>query len=577
MFKFLATLGHSLWSSYPFTEIIRAAIFKLQNGSADTKAYFLPIWMLRTGLVANSLHIKANSLVAGHMATLHEVKDNLKNFIVSYPSEPILAMAGRQLMSENQADLALFEVLRSNAEAVALDIGRYAEVFGAMIILRAIDKASNFAEASKQNDYTKLLDEIKGMTPDKFHSLWDNKTQLLESEGNSSQGPESHSTTYLRYFNEYKVVSVNDFLRTLIKSDKLNELGIPEIILNGIVNANHFVTLTRDNIGFRIGTFNINPCDLPSADDRIADCSRNVIDSALLRIGLLRQCGFALPTNYYGIDFILPVCLPTNDLTFIGIQLKRSDADMSDDVFKMRSRLHLVKCPNYCTEKCKSKKCDLCLSSESLLNIYANQLSFIISLDDLNTKLPKFSNSVKFRSSISNSEDHKILLKALEGDAPKNLSGLTSSAESDSFMKPLVRKIVKISDYTGMAMCIWDDQRVKLSDKSKGSVTPEFRPDGFIHRQYTIMTRGWNVFKHLFSDSDSVFKIANDMMSNDGIFRHAKDRSNVQLVRSVVYDTSPSYTQYSDELLLLRGKKESNLDLLDEVEIKNFAALKNIY
>ena len=56
------------------------------------------------------------------------------------------------------------------------------------------------------------------------------------------------------------------------------------------------------------------------------------------------------------------------------------------------------------------------------------------------------------------------------------------------------------------------------------------------------MTRGWNVFRHLFIESEIVFKIANDMISNDGIFRHAKRRSDVQIIRSVIYDTAPSYS-----------------------------------
>ena len=110
-------------------------------------------------------------------------------------------------------------------------------------------------------------------------------------------------------------------MKTLTNVDNLDKFGIPKTILNGIINASHFVTLMRDNAGFKVGDLNIKPSDLPTAENRISNTSRNIIEAALLKIGLLKQCGFALPTNYYGLDFILPVCLENDDLTFIGIQI----------------------------------------------------------------------------------------------------------------------------------------------------------------------------------------------------------------------------------------------------------------
>lgn len=561
MFKFISTLGHGLWSAYPFSQIITTALMKLKNGSADTKGYFLPVWMVRTGLAANPLHVKANSLVAGHMATIHDVQDNLKNFIVSYPSEPILAIASKLAMSENQ-DVPLFDILKDNTEAVSLDIGRFAEVFGAMIILRAIDRTPNFAKIYDDYKYHQTLNEIKSLTPSKFHSLWEKETQLLEA---SSVEPKDQLTKDTRYLKNYNVYNVGDFLKTLTNVDNLDKFGIPKTILNGIINATHFVTLMRDNTGFKVGDLNIKPEDLPTADDRISNTSRNIIDTSLLKIGLLKQCGFAMPANYYGLDFILPVCLENDDLTFIGIQIKRSDANMSEDVHKMRSRLHLVKCPNNCIDS--AKDCDLCLSKETLQNIHGNHLSLLLSLDDDNKKLAKFANDIKFRSGISDPNDCEILLNTMmKSEVPKNLSELTANASSNSFLKPLVQKNIKIKDDVGMAVSLWNDKLVKLPQKSKEVV--DFRPDPWVHRQYTLMTRGWNVFSHLFSESETIFKIANGMTSNDGLFRHVNQRSDPQLVRSVVYDMSPSYVQYSDELLAMKGKGGSKLEALDEEEMK---------
>ena len=563
MFKFISTLGHGLWSAYPFSQILGTALMKLKNGSAGTKGYFLPVWMIRTGLAANPLHVKANFLVAGHMATLHNVEDNLNNFLVSYPSEPILALASRVAMSENQ-DLPLFDILKNNTEALSLDIGRFAEVFGAMIILRAIDRTPNFARICHGHDYDQVLGEIKSLTPSKFHSIWENETQLL--------GVPQHEKNFIRdtrYLKNYTVNNVGDFLRTLIKTDDLDKLGIPKSILNGIINATHFVTIMRDNSGFKVGELSIEPSDLPSADKRISNNSRNIIDTALLKIGLLKQCGFAMPTNYYGLDFILPVCLENDDLTFIGIQIKRSDANMSEDVHKMRSRLHLVSCQN---DNCINSKCSdqHCLSSETLQNIHGNHLSLLLSLDDDDiTKVTKFTDDVKFRSGITNPKDCKILLKAMtENEVPTKLSGLSDTASSDSFLKPLVQKTIMLRNDVGMGVSLWNDKLVNLPEKSNEVVRSHFNPDPWVHRQYTLMTRGWKCFKHLFSESEKAFKIANDMISNDGLFRNVNQRSDPQLVRCVVYDVSPSYVQYSDELSAMRGKGGSNLEALDDVEMK---------
>ena len=83
-----------------------------------------------------------------------------------------------------------------------------------------------------------------------------------------------------------------------------------------------------------------------------------------------------------------------------------------------------------------------------------------------------------------------------------------------------------------------------------------------------------NVFNNLFSESETAFKKATDMISNDGMFRHARQRSDPQLIRCVVYDTAPSYTQYADEISGSRGKGSSNLEALDDEEIKEFEGEK---
>ena len=124
---------------------------------------------------------------------------------------------------------------------------------------------------------------------------------------------------------------------------KFDQLGIPAETLDGLVNASHFVRLTRDRYGFLYSDLKLMPRDLPVADKRANEKSCSVIYRALLETGLVRQCGFSVPAKYYGYDFVIPVMLKNNDLTFIGIQIKNSKVNFSDDIYKMQGHFHLVK------------------------------------------------------------------------------------------------------------------------------------------------------------------------------------------------------------------------------------------
>ena len=57
------------------------------------KAYFLPVWMVRTGILGPTIPCWNKTLVANNMATLFDTSKDLSSMTVSYPSEPILAMA----------------------------------------------------------------------------------------------------------------------------------------------------------------------------------------------------------------------------------------------------------------------------------------------------------------------------------------------------------------------------------------------------------------------------------------------------------------------------------------------------
>ena len=52
----------------------------------------------------------------------------------------------------------------------------------------------------------------------------------------------------------------------------------------------------------------------------------------------------------------------------------------------MRAKLHYVKCPD---RDCIGERCQKCTKNETLENIYKNQISIILSLDE-NETFPKF-------------------------------------------------------------------------------------------------------------------------------------------------------------------------------------------
>ena len=536
MFKFLCTLGHALWGILPFNTTATFAYRKMRNDSDSSTDHLLPVWMIRTGIAAHPLHEGTKSLVANHMATLLNVRKDAPGLMVSYPSDPILAMSARSLINYCR-DETLFKVLKKNIEALDVDIGNYGKIFASMIVLRAIDLAP---DRTPRSSYSERLEEIEALVPH-FRSLWHKKTHLLEPDSGATD-PNRHCD----FLFGYKICTVEDFLDkfTDFRFDLKEKL--PQSILEGIVNASHMVNLTRDKGGF----YGFKKRDLPSADPRIKNNSRNVVDAELLKTGLLRQCGFILPINYYGLDFIIPVCLKNDQVTFIGIKVKQSDANTEDDAYKMQSRFHFVNCLN--CEKFGDTKCSKCTyDHEGLKEIYANSVSLLISLDDYDNFAPfqstrEFNLKPKSFSKKVIDKNNTKLLETLQPNLPTRfkLDKLNLKGESSSFFKPLAQEIERIDDGMALIKSVWIDKYVKIESDEE----MPFNNDGFVHRQFCIATRGWEIFEHLFFEADKCYLIANEIMSSEGLFKKCIDRSDSKSVRKVLHDTSPTYFQFDDEL-----------------------------
>jgi hypothetical protein len=553
MFKFLASLGRPLWTSYPFEQIVDfAAENKLINGNTPPNKFLLAVWMIRTGLMANPVSTTASSLVAGHMATLFAASSDLKESVISYPSEPILALASRYLtnsLGRDQND-ALFTALKEYLGCVQINNGKYSEVMASMIILLIVDSLPNVANFAA--DYMTNLNHIR-RDLSAFSELWIIPSFLNQTSGENIIPEISNFTTYT-------VHTLGSFLNKWISREESNlsveSLNLPSRILSGIINITHFVPLTRDNRGFSCGAASVNipPLNLPVASNRVVDKSRNIIDRSLLQIGLSRQCGFMMPDNYYGYDYIIPVCLESDVYSFVGVQVKRADANLKEDIFKMQARLHYVQCPLHVA----GHTCDT--SDAGLSEIFGNQVSLLISLDKEGT-FSSFKSSTSFVPDFSTASGNLNRLRAaLTGDLPASLN-LTRKKTAETFA-PILHDKKRICDDLLLSTSIWDDSGVAFDPED------EFVPDNHIHRQFCFVSRGWRMLKNLIALNNSSANVANEILSSvSGPFKRSgtSSEASTDTIRNVVYDIGPTYMEYSDEIVAARTRGATiNSNILDQ-------------
>jgi hypothetical protein len=427
-FKFLATLGHPLFSSLYFDDIVKLAVKKLYNGSKNTdKTYLLATWMIRGGLACDPKSVLAESLVENHMATLFNIKpDKISStrkysntmpifgnvgsasYDITYQSNPCLALAARDASLNLENNVEYFKQLNSKIESMVVDRGKLGEATGGLLTALLIDDIPNSAEEKLTPE---LIEQMKLLTPEKFHSLWEAKGSILCPDSGDLKTD----------FEKYKVGTVESFLTKLMGDDEFERVKhtFPSSTLKGLVNVSHFVSTSR------IGE------PLENANDLVADKFRNVITMDRLRLALARQCGLIMPPNYYGIDAIIPVCLareevidPDGNVTikdadrmdraddipyalydsrkhcgknryrpiysFIAIQYKSGRFDL-DAIPKMQARLHIVPCANYDKKDGRGirihdrLKCSNCLSELGMKEIFDNQISLVycfLSKDD---------------------------------------------------------------------------------------------------------------------------------------------------------------------------------------------------
>lgn len=395
----LFSMGRPIWSSISFDSVVLIALTKLRNHSVDTGESFLAAWMIRAGVTVHPSHIIAKRLVKSVLATVLAISPDQRSLCIYYPSEPVLAMAARELIAETSTTnnrLVYYEQLRNFIEMRAIDAGRFAEIISVDICLTAIDKSTSLAcNWSRTNNLPNMCSNNKFVLEREI-----NPGKTIQRINIENEISNSFTESVLSKY--YKVISVESFLQRLYGSEVFEQLKftVPGIVLSGFVNATHFVQLNQDtlpeipNVDAEDNEKdrhleNLRGSTFSCADSRYVGETYpcNVICHELLETGLLRQSGFIMPANYYGIDLIIPVCLNVTSakrnaavLSYIGIQVKKGKCtEVKLAVSKGAVSNHFVKCPRH--QNCVDVNCGTLTDNDSLKEIYQNQLMLLFCME----------------------------------------------------------------------------------------------------------------------------------------------------------------------------------------------------
>lgn len=415
MFNLLVSMGRPLWSASKLSTVVSVATEKTGNSEKDSGVDFLTTWLIRCSLNINHSHVVARALVNSHMATVYGVSSDGRALKVKYPSDPILGLAARHfLLSAGSNKLAgrlrAFEHLFNFIGQRAVDKGRFAEVIFEQIVLFSIDDAKpatllpinseilcqNTLLQSifdAENYILEVMKPVQAPLPSQHRPEPSTQEQLseelsekdwnMEFEPKEEEAPEKRTTDKSKF---YKVVLIRDLLRSLFNCRGLEFIleKTSSVIMESITNASHFVTLGRDRQGILQRWGGEGFMKLRPANSFTKDC--DVLDRALLKIGLIRQCAFVMPVNYYGTDFMLPYCMkeypepdeiePTRPLySCIPCQVKAGNTSIHDAVVKMALQFHFCKCYNHVD--CSAASCPGRTSESEMKKICENQLSML--------------------------------------------------------------------------------------------------------------------------------------------------------------------------------------------------------
>ena len=406
--KLFFTMGRPLWASVDIEEALNLAVTKISNGNNGSMEALISCLLCRADLNVVPSSILCRNLVKSHMAVVYSISTDSRSMKIGYPSEPALALASRRIFDDIKIRETAFSALFEFLQRRAIDKGRISETIAEHFILFAVDDVVN--NENYLNDFVAkqyLLSEVGGYENkniDKVLSCntflldieWANNAEnevnspeiatepLNESGKNESCAPEtvpespkvSEKLGEVAH-DEYHVINVTYLLQSLLTESVYLEMAkyLPDFepLMKGFVNVSHFVNLESDSTEILSELSQTSPRPFK-------------IDRSLLKMGLIRGCGFALPPGTFGLDFIIPVLLNFQDSTrrpnysYIGIQVKTIAESFYTEVAKTALPFVIEKCLKHmeCVDRNHHSGC---MSDEEYEEIIANQLTLIMCMD----------------------------------------------------------------------------------------------------------------------------------------------------------------------------------------------------
>lgn len=298
-----ASFGRPVWNSLNLKHVISTALTKLKNGCTDPYTPSIATWCIRVGLTVNASSKLAETLLKSHMATLLAVSSEADQVLVNYSAEPVLAIAAREFLAESRSSVYdYFKSLLQFVEGVPTDRGKMGESVFSEILLQAMDRSVKLTPTDSRT--------VPGASS-RVAQILGTRNFLLEEFPPQPVNEPIVTTPASDLFcrQHFRASTVGAFLKSLYSVDVYNSLApfLPKPLLDGTLNFAQFITLQRN---FPELMFFKN-----SSRDGLADASGeynkkcNMFDSAMMKLGLLKDVAYLCPFGYYGLDAVIPVLI----------------------------------------------------------------------------------------------------------------------------------------------------------------------------------------------------------------------------------------------------------------------------
>ena len=293
----LMSMGRPLWKAYIDTgkaneDAIRrfAASKLLSNGSSKpedlSQERVIAILACRVCLTISPVSQMASALVASHMATAVSISRDREQVVVAYPSEPILALAARDLMNEPQYFCRCLSFLATSLQSGAVSKGHRGEVVVGLLLLRAMDHCMRGAHAEE-------------VSLRSFLSVFSRPGAEVSFDPTHEQGPSDKQLCWLKRQGIYDgpiPIPADQRQRPEYRHFFEKEFELKDNMLDGTVSFTHFVYLSEE------------------------DGNDPLITPDLLRMAYRRTAALVVDAGRRGIDKIIPV--RTGEDTFVGLAVQ---------------------------------------------------------------------------------------------------------------------------------------------------------------------------------------------------------------------------------------------------------------